>query len=503
MVADIVKSTIGPLGKTVIIKRRNGDIMITKDGATVAKEIYASRKAKDVGAKLLKEVTLRTNDKAGDGTTTATVLAQTLIKECIKYVTCGYSAEKIKNQIDLLQDITIGLLNKEKKYVKSIHEIRQIATIASNNDKEIGKLIAKAFLKIGKEGVITIEDSEITKNRLDIAKGMQIDGGYMSPYFVNQMDKQMCVLDNPYLLICNKKISTINDIVGVLENVSKRGLSIVLIVNDMDSDVLATLVLNNIRRTLKIAVVKSLGFGEERRSMLEDICCLTGAKLVSDEERNISSVGLSGMGRCGRVKISKDRTIIINGKGSKESVRKRVSILKRLCKKDITVSDKNIIKERIAKLSRGIAIIRIGGVTETERKEKKYRVEDALNATKSAIEDGFVHGGGFALYRIAEKIKNSDMENPYKDIFVNMLVRPMIQIMENASIDYRTVIHKIKNNIGFGIDVKRGEFCNLIRRGIIDPTKVVKHAIKNACSIAKLLISSQCLIINKDQKTIE
>ncbi|MGX7582965.1 chaperonin GroEL [Candidatus Vidania fulgoroideorum] len=495
--ANAVKITLGPKGKNVIIEKDFGSPLVTKDGVTVAKEIELKNKFENLGAQLLKEVSLKTNDIAGDGTTTATVIAQSLINEGLKQLSLGTNPIDLNKGIEKFCILSIKELKKMKKKIIN-KDIKKVASISSNNDNNIGKIISKAFKKVGKTGVITVEENDTSDiNILDVVKGMQIDQGYISPYFINN-EKQCCVFEEPYILICNKKIENINEIIKLLEKLAKLSKPLLIIANDINSEILSTLIINNIRGNIKVSFIKSPGFGERKAEILEDISILTGGKLIGKEE-NIKKIGIKNLGSAKKVKISKDSTIFVNGLGKKRKIKNRVKLIIKQIKNSNSEYEKEKLKERIAKLTTGIAVIKVGGVTESEMKEKKYRVEDALNATKAAIESGIVPGGGIALYKVSEKIKNIDTKfKEGKNVLIRAIKSPMIQILKNSGVEPKIVMSKIKNtNKNFGFNLKNMKYCNMMKSGIVDPLKVVKYALKNAVSIAKLIIITDCSIISK------
>ncbi|MGX7576649.1 chaperonin GroEL [Candidatus Vidania fulgoroideorum] len=498
-VSNAVKITLGPKGKNVIIEKDFNNPIVTKDGITVAKSIKLKDRLENIGARMLIEVASKTNDDTGDGTTTATVIAQKMINEGMKYVTLGVSSIDIISDFKEILKKIVKKLYKIKKKIYSNREIEQVGTISSNNDKSIGKQISKAIKKIGKEGVITVEESETVKNKLEIVKGMQFDRGFMSPYFITNSDKQKCVLENPYILICDKKINNTNEIIKILEKISKKNKPVLIISEDIDSDVLATLVINNIRGVLKIAAVKAPGFGERKSEILKDISIITNGDFISKETGlDLKDIELKNLGKCKKVEISKESTIIIGGNGTKKKINNRINYIKSCIKISDSEYEIEKLKERIAKLSSGIAIIKVGALTEIEMKEKKYRVEDALNATKAALESGVVPGGGLSLYRISETLKR--FKSTGAKIILAGIKAPMKQILINAGLEPKIIINKIKNKPGYGFNLLKMKYCNMIKNGIIDPLKVVECAVKNAVSITKMVLSCECSVIYRKKK---
>lgn len=511
-VADTVKATLGPRGRNVILDKAMHPI-VTNDGVTIAKEIELHDKFENIGAKLLKEVASKTQDTAGDGTTTAIVLAQKLIHEGLKNITAGSNPMEVKHGlekatakiIDYLKEKTIVVDNKEK--------IKQVATISANNDAEIGKLIADAMERVGNSGVITVEEAKSVETTLDIVEGMQFDKGFISPYMATDHEKMVSELENPYILITDKKISSMKDIVPVLEKVAQENASLLIIAEDLEGEAMTTIVLNLLRGAIKVCAVKAPSFGDEQKEMMEDIAILTGGKLIS-EERGIkleSAAEEECLGRAKKVKIDEEKTVIIEGLGDKKEIEKRVSFIENRIKNEASEYKVTDLKKRLAKLSGGVAVINVGAVTETEMKEKKMRIDDALNATQAAVEEGVVVGGGVTLFRAKKTL-----ENPYKldgdqqigiNILSNALEEPLRQIAKNAGKESAEVIAKIKdsNNEHFGYNAKTDKFEDLLNSGVIDPTKVVRNALQNAVSIAGMIITTETLITDfddeKDEKT--
>ncbi|XAO72517.1 MAG: chaperonin GroEL [Candidatus Vidania fulgoroideorum] len=501
--ANAVKLTLGPKGKNVIIEKEFSSPMVTKDGVTVAKEIELKNKLENIGAQMLREVASKTNDDAGDGTTTATVLAQSIIKESIKYITIGVEPIIIKKQIEKYLKIIINRLNKISKKINNNQEIAQVGSISSNNDIKIGNMIAKAMKKIGKNGAISIEEGNYDNDELEIVKGLQFEKGYMSPYFLKD-NKRSINLENVFILTYEKKIDNFRDLLPILEKVSKKGNPIIIICDGIENEILTTLIINNVRGIIKAIPIKAPGFGDRKNLIMEDISIVVGSTYIRENsEIKLKKIKIENLGFAKKIKIYKENTIIINGKGNKKKINERIKYLKKELENTTSEYDKEKINERISKLSGGIAIIKVGGSTEIEMKERKFRIEDALNATKAAIENGIVPGGGITLLRISEWM-NKKINKKYKNIGFNILTKamknPFIQIMKNGGINYNIVLNKIKNKyFEYGFDLENNKFCNLVKNGIIDPTKVVIHAIKNAVSISCLIISSECAIYKKEK----
>src|SRR3989338_7501541 len=497
--ADAVKVTLGPKGRNVVLEKKFGSPTITKDGVTVAKEIELEDPYMNLGAQLVKEVAEKTSDNAGDGTTTATVLADAIFREGLKNVTAGANPMALKRGIDKAVAEVIESLKKLSKTVKDKKEIEQVATIAANYDREIGEKIADAMEKVGKDGVITVEESKSMATTLDLVEGMQFDQGYLSPYFVSDAERMECVLDEPYLLIFEKKISAMKDLLPLLEKVAKAGRHIVLIAEDVEGEALATLVVNKLRGTLQCTAVKAPGYGDRRKAMLEDIATITGGRaLTEDLGIKLENIQLEDLGRAKRVKIDKENTTIIEGAGKTSAINGRIAQLKKQIEDSDSDYDKEKLQERLAKLSGGVAQINVGAATETEMKEKKARVEDALHATKAAREEGIVPGGGVALLRCSatlEKLKLSGDEQIGAEIIRRALEEPARQIAGNAGQEGSVVVARIKEektNVGF--DADKLEYTDMVAAGIIDPTKVVRTALQNAASIASLLITTEATI---------
>ena len=503
--AAAVKVTLGPKGRNVVLEKKFGSPTITKDGVTVAKEIDLSDPYENVGAQLVKEVAEKTSDSVGDGTTTATVLAEAIYREGLKNVTAGANPMALKRGIDKAVGEAVEQLKKLSKQVKDKKEIEQIATISANYDREIGEKIADAMEKVGKDGVITVEESKSMQTTLDLVEGMQFDQGYLSPYFVTDPDRMEAVLDEPYILIYEKKISAMKDLLPLLEKVAKAGRPIILIAEDVEGEALATLVVNKLRGTLNCASVKAPGYGDRRKAMLEDIATLTGGQAITEDLGiKLEGLQLEQLGRAKRVKIDKENTTIIEGAGKTSAINGRIGQIKKQIEDSDSDYDREKLQERLAKLSGGVAQINVGAATETEMKEKKSRVEDALHATKAAREEGIVPGGGVALIRCLpalEKLKLDSDEQTGVDIVRRALEEPARQIANNAGQEGSVVVNRIKEektNVGFNADTM--EYTDMVAAGVIDPTKVVRTALQNAASIAGLLITTEALITEIPEK---
>jgi chaperonin GroEL len=503
--ADAVKVTLGPKGRNVVIEKKFGSPTITKDGVSVAKEIDLEDPYENLGAQLVKEVAEKTSDNAGDGTTTATVLADAIFREGLKNVTAGANPMALKRGIDKAVGEVTENLKKLSKNVKDKKEIEQVATIAANYDREIGEKIADAMEKVGKDGVITVEESKSMATTLDLVEGMQFDQGYLSPYFVSDAERMEASLDEPYILIYEKKISAMKDLLPLLEKVAKAGRPIVLVAEDIEGEALATLVVNKLRGTLQAAAVKAPGYGDRRKAMLEDIATLTGGKAITEDLGiKLENIQLEDLGRAKRVKIDKENTTIIEGAGKTSAINARIAQIKKQIEDSDSDYDKEKLQERLAKLSGGVAQINVGAATETEMKEKKARVEDALHATKAAREEGIVPGGGVALLRCVsalEKMKIGGDEQTGVDIIRRALEEPARMIAQNAGQEGSIVVQRIKEektNVGF--DADKMEYTDMVEAGIIDPTKVVRTALQNAASIASLLITTEALVTDLPEK---
>ncbi len=497
--ADAVKVTMGPRGRNVLIQKSFGAPSITKDGVSVAREIELKDTVENMGAQLVKEVASKTADEAGDGTTTATVLAYSVFKEGLRNITAGANPIEVKRGMDKAAEAIIAELKKISKEVKDKKEIAQVATISANSDSKIGDLIAEAMEKVGKDGVITVEEAKGIIDELDVVEGMQFDRGYLSPYFITDADKMEAVLENPYILLTDKKITNLKDILPVLEGIQQSGRPLLIIAEDVEGEALATLVVNKLRGILNIAAVKAPGFGDRRKAMLQDIATLTGGTVISEEiGRTLESATVADLGQAGRVVIDKDNTTIVDGKGDKAAVEARIKEIKVQIDNTTSDYDREKLQERLAKLSGGVAVIKVGAATETEMKEKKDRVDDALSATKAAVEEGIVIGGGAALIRAASKV-DLNLEGDEAigaDIILRAVKAPLKQIAENAGFDAGVVANNVENaeseNIGF--NAATGEYVDMLEAGIIDPVKVERVALQNAVSVASLLLTTEATV---------
>jgi chaperonin GroEL len=506
--ANAVKVTLGPKGRNVVIEKKFGAPQITKDGVTVAKEIELDDPIENMGAQMVKEVASKTADIAGDGTTTATVLAQAIIAEGLKMVAAGSNPMDLKRGIDKAVTQVVEHLRSQSQAVgNDSAKIQQIATISANNDSEIGKLIAEAMKKVGKEGVITVEEAKGTDTTVDVVEGMQFDRGYISPYFVTNSEKMEAELQNPYILIYDKKISTMKDILHILEKVAQSGRPLVIISEDLEGEALATLVVNKLRGTLKIAAVKAPGFGDRRKEMLQDIAVLTAGTVISEDMgHKLENVDLTSLGTCSSITIDKDNTVIVGGKGKKNDILARVNQIKIQVENTTSDYDKEKLQERLAKLSGGVAVLYVGAATEVEMKEKKDRVDDALHATRAAVEEGIVPGGGIALIRaidsLSDKTKgNNDDENTGVMIVKRALEEPLRIIVANAGIEGSIVVNKVREGkADYGFNARTEMYENMLKAGIIDPTKVTRVALENAASIAGMLLTTECVIADKPKK---
>jgi chaperonin GroEL len=505
ILADVVKVTLGPKGRNVILEKSFGAPTVTKDGVTVAKEIELEDKFENMGAQMVKEVASKTSDTAGDGTTTATVLAQAIYREGSKVVAAGANPMDVKRGIDLAVEEVVKELKKLSKPTKDQKEISQVGTISANNDETIGNIIAEAMNKVGKEGVITVEEAKSMDTTLDVVEGMQFDRGYLSPYFVTDPEKMEAVLDDPYILINEKKISNMKDMLPILENIAKMGKPLLVISEDVEGEALATLVVNKLRGTLKCCAVKAPGFGDRRKAMLEDIGILTGGKVISEDLGiKLENIKLNDLGRAKRITIDKDNTTVVDGAGDKDDIEARVKQIRVQIDETTSDYDREKLQERLAKIIGGVAVINVGAATETEMKEKKARVEDALNATRAAVEEGIVPGGGVAYLRclpVLEKLKLEGDRNIGVGIVKRALEEPIRQIANNAGQEGSVVTEKVKNEKGaFGFDAAKDEYADMIKAGITDPTKVVRLALQNASSVASLMITTEALVAEKPEK---
>ncbi len=504
--ADVVKVTLGPKGRNVILEKSFGSPTVTKDGVTVAKEVECEDKFENMGAQMVKEVASKTSDVAGDGTTTATVLAQAIYKEGAKLVAAGHNPMELKRGIEKAVEVVIDGLKKLSKTTQDQKEIAQVGTISANNDETIGNIIAEAMGKVGKEGVITVEEAKSMETTLDIVEGMQFDKGYISPYFVTNPDKMETVLDEPVILINEKKVSVMKDLLPILEQVAKMGKSLLIIAEDVEGEALATLVVNKLRGTLKVAAVKAPGFGDRRKAMLEDIAILTGGQVISEELGiKLESISLKDLGNAKRVVIDKDNTTIVDGAGNRKDIEGRVKQIRTQIEETTSDYDREKLQERLAKLVGGVAVINVGAATETEMKEKKARVEDALNATKAAVEEGVIPGGGVAFLRTIPSLDSLKLEGEREfgvKIVKKALEEPIRWIAQNAGYDGSIVIEKVKNGKGsYGFDAAKEEYVDdMMAAGIIDPTKVARTALQNAASVASLLLTTDAMIAEKPKE---
>ncbi len=503
--ADAVKVTLGPKGRNVILEKSFGSPTITKDGVTVAKEIELEDKFANMGAQMVKEVASKTSDVAGDGTTTATVLAQAIYREGIKMVAAGHNPMALKRGIEKAVEAAVEELKKMSKPTKDPKEIAQVGTISANNDETIGKIIADAMDKVGKEGVITVEEAKSMETNLDVVEGMQFDRGYLSPYFVTDPERMECVLENPYILIHEKKIGAMKELLPLLEAIARSSRPLLIIAEDVEGEALATLVVNKLRGTLQCAAVKAPGFGDRRKAMLEDIGTLTGGECIAEElGLKLEDIKIETLGRAKRVTIDKDNTTIVDGAGKKTAIEGRVKQIRAQIEETTSDYDKEKLQERLAKLVGGVAVINVGAATETEMKEKKARVEDALHATRAAVEEGIVPGGGVALIRcipVVEKLKGVAVEQFGIDIIRRALEEPTRWIAQNGGYEGAVIVDEIRKNTGaFGFNAEVGKFEDLLKAGIIDPTKVTRSALQNASSVASLLLTTEAMVAEKPEE---
>ena len=497
--ADAVKVTMGPRGRNVLIQKSFGAPAITKDGVSVAKEIELANTIENMGAQLVKEVASKTADEAGDGTTTATILAHAIFREGLKNITAGANPVEVKRGMDKEVEAIINELKKIAKEVKDKKEIAQVATISANSDEKIGNLIAEAMEKVGKDGVITVEEAKGIHDELEVVEGMQFDRGYLSPYFVTNSEKMTCEIDNPYILLYDKKITNLKDLLPVLEQIQKTGKPLLIIAEDIEGEALATLVVNKLRGVLNISAVKAPGFGDRRKAMLEDIAILTGGQVISEElGRTLESATLDDLGSAGSVIIDKDNTTIVNGAGDKEAIEERVKVIKAQIEETTSDYDREKLQERLAKLSGGVAVIKVGAATETEMKEKKDRVDDALSATKAAVEEGVVIGGGAALIQAGNKVElGLDGDEAIGAAIVQRALKaPLKQIAENAGFDAGVVANEVEKaeDPNYGFNAANGEYVDMFEAGIIDPVKVERVALQNAVSVASLLLTTEATV---------
>jgi chaperonin GroEL len=504
--ANAVKVTLGPKGRNVLIDKKFGAPTVTKDGVSVAKEIELEDAVENMGAQMVREVASKTSDVAGDGTTTATVLAQAIYREGLKNVTAGANPMDLKRGIDIAVTKVIEHLKSNSKKVEGGVEIAQVGSISANNDKSIGDLIAQAMDKVGKDGVITVEEAKGTETGLEVVEGMQFDRGYLSPYFVTNTENMEADLEDPFILIHDKKISAMKDLLPVLEKIAQQGRSMLIIAEDLEGEALATLVVNKIRGTLKIAAVKAPGFGDRRKAMLEDIAVLTGGTVISEERGfKLENATISYLGTAKKVVIDKDNTTIVEGAGKTEDIKKRINEIKAQIEKTTSDYDKEKLQERLAKLSGGVAVLKIGASTEVEMKEKKARVEDALHATRAAVEEGIVAGGGVAFVRAIPMLEKLEGANPDQTIGIKIIMKaleePLRQIVNNAGIEGSVVLQKVKEGKDdYGFNAATEQYEKLIKAGVIDPTKVARTALENAASVAALLITTEAVVYEKKEK---
>ena len=500
-----VKSTLGPRGRTVVIEKKFGSPTITKDGVSVAKEIELENPFENMGAQMVREVASKTSDIAGDGTTTATVLVEAIYREGLKNVTAGASPMEIRRGIDLATEAVVASLQKQSKKVKEGSEIAQVGTISANGEATIGSIIAQAMDKVGKDGTITVEEAKGIETTLDVVEGMQFDKGYLSPYFVTKADTMEVLLEDAYILLFEKKVSSLQDLLPVLQNVAKSGKPLLIIAEDIEGEALATLVVNKLRGTLQICAVKSPGFGDRRKAMMEDIAVLTGGKFISEDlGLKLESLTLADMGRAKRITVDKDNTTIVEGAGKTSDIQGRIAQIRRQIEETTSDYDREKLQERLAKLAGGVAVINVGASTETEMKEKKARVEDALHATRAAVEEGIVPGGGVALIRAQAALDDLKLAGEAAigvEIVRRACEAPLRQLTENAGVDGSIVIQNVRNGKGaYGYDVAKAVYTDMIKAGIIDPTKVTRGALQNAASIAGLLLVTEAMIAEIPQK---
>jgi chaperonin GroEL len=508
ILANAVKVTLGPKGRNVVLERSFGAPTITKDGVSVAKEIELKDKFENMGAQMVKEVASKTSDVAGDGTTTATVLAQSIVQEGMKFVAAGMNPMDLKRGIDKAVLAVVEELKKISKPCTTSKEIAQVGAISANADESIGKTIADAMDKVGKEGVITVEDGKGLENELELVEGMQFDRGYISPYFINNPDKQVAILEDALILLHDKKISNIRDLLPLLEQVAKAGKQLLIIAEDVDGEALATLVVNNIRGILKTTAVKAPGFGDRRKAMLEDIAILTGGTVIAEElGLKLENATLKDLGRAKKIEVAKEDTTIIDGAGEKKAIESRVKNIRVQIDEATSDYDKEKLQERVAKLAGGVAVIKVGAATEVEMKEKKARVEDALHATRAAVEEGIVAGGGVAYLRARANLKNLKGDNPDQEAGIKIILRaleePMRQIVANAGDEPSVVVNKVVEGKGnFGFNAQTGEYGDLVQMGVVDPTKVARFALQNASSVASLMLTTEAMVaeLPKDEK---
>jgi chaperonin GroEL len=508
ILADAVKITLGPKGRNVVLEKSWGAPTVTKDGVSVAKEIELKDKFENMGAQMVKEVASKTSDVAGDGTTTATVLAQSIVQEGMKYVAAGMNPMDLKRGIDSAVEAVVADLKKQSKPCSTSKEIAQVGSISANLDEQIGKIIAEAMDKVGKEGVITVEDGKSLQNELDVVEGMQFDRGYLSPYFINNPDKQIAVLEDAYILFHDKKVSNIRDLLPVLEQVAKAGKPLLIVAEEVEGEALATLVVNNIRGILKTCAVKAPGFGDRRKAMLEDMAILTGGTVIAEElGLKLENVTLKDLGRAKRIEVEKENTTIIDGGGERKEIEGRIKAIRQQIEETTSDYDREKLQERVAKLAGGVALIKVGAATEVEMKEKKARVEDALHATRAAVEEGIVAGGGVALIRAKQAISNLKGANHDQDAGIKIVLRaleePLRAIVANAGAEPSVVMNKVSEGKGnFGYNAANDTYGDLVQMGVIDPTKVARCALQNASSVAGLILTTDAMVaeLPKEEK---
>ncbi len=503
--ADAVKVTLGPKGRNVILEKSFGSPTVTKDGVTVAKEIELEDRFQNMGAQMVKEVASKTSDVAGDGTTTATILAQAIYREGVKFLAAGSNPMDLKRGIETAVETVVGQLKKLSKATKDPKEIAQVGTISANGDETIGTILAKAMEKVGKEGVITVEEAQSMETELEVVEGMQFDRGYLSPYFVTDPERMEVSLEDPHILIFEKKISNMKDLLPVLENIARSGKPLLIIAEDVEGEALATLVVNKLRGTLHVAAVKAPGFGDRRKAMLQDIAVLTGGEMVSEDLGiKLENVSIDDLGSAKRITIDKDNTTIVDGGGTRKKIEGRVAQIRTQIEDTTSDYDREKLQERLAKLVGGVAVVRVGAATETEMKEKKARVEDALHATRAAIEEGIVPGGGVALIRSLPSLDKLDLEGDLGfgvNIVKRSIEEPLRQIVSNAGLDASIILAKVKSGkAAFGFNAQDEEYGDLLNMGVIDPTKVVRTALQNAASVASLMLTTDAMVAEKPKK---
>ena len=506
ILASAVKVTLGPKGRNVVLDKSFGAPRITKDGIAVAKEIELEDKFENMGAQMVREVASKTNDLAGDGTTTATILAQAIVREGAKSVAAGMNPMDLRRGVDLAVEVAVRDVEKRSKKIKTSEEVAQVGTISANGEASIGKMIAEAMQKVGNEGVITVEEAKTADTELDVVEGMQFDRGYLSPYFITNADKMICELEDPYILLHEKKLSNLQAILPILESVVQASRPLLIIAEDIEGEALATLVVNKLRGGLKVAAVKAPGFGDRRKAMLEDIAILTNGQVISEDLGiKLENITVDMLGSAKRVSIDKDNTTIVDGIGSKKDIQSRVSQIRAQIEDTASDYDREKLQERLAKLAGGVAVIKVGGATEIEVKERKDRVDDALNATRAAVEEGIVPGGGVALLRAQKAVKKLTSENPDIaagiKIVAKALENPIRQISENAGVEGSIVVGKVSEKSGnFGFDAQKEDYCDMVNVGIIDPTKVVRVALQDAASVAGLLVTTEAMVAEAPNK---